>query len=313
MLGERILITGGAGFLGSHLCDRLVQEGAEVICLDSFVTGSVGNVAQLIGHPGFELVEHNITRPYEVDRPVSAVLHLASLASPPAYLRHPIHSLKVGGLGTLHALGIARRHGSRFLLTSTSEVYGDPEVSPQAESYRGNVSCTGPRSVYDEAKRYSEALAMAYHRAHGVAVRIARIFNTYGPRLSADDGRVISNFASQAIAGEPLTVYGDGSQTRSFCYVDDLVEGLVRLLRSDEVGPVNLGNPDERPVLDVARLIIGMTGSSSPIVFRPLPDDDPKQRCPDITLARRALGWEPVIDLEGGLSRTLDWFRRLPG
>jgi dTDP-glucose 4,6-dehydratase len=308
-MSERILITGGAGFLGSHLCDRFVAEGARVWCLDNYLTGAPSNVAHLVEEPAFTLVEHDITKPFVPDFPPTAVLHFASPASPPAYLANPIHTLKVGGLGTLHALGIAKDFGSAFLLASTSEVYGDPEVRPQPESYRGNVSITGPRGVYDEGKRYAEALTMAYRRVHGVETGIVRIFNTYGPRLAPGDGRAVPNFISQALAGEPLTVYGDGSQTRSFCYVDDLIDGIVALLRSGEPGPVNIGNPDERSILDLAELVLAATGARSEIVFEPLPEDDPRVRCPDITRARELLGWSPSVPLEQGLERTVEWLR----
>jgi dTDP-glucose 4,6-dehydratase len=308
-MSERVLITGGAGFLGSHLCDRFLNQGADVWCLDNYLTGSFANVAHLVEHPRFRLVEHDITTPYYPDAVPTAVLHLASPASPPAYLANPIHTLKVGGLGTLHALGIAKACGSVFLLASTSEVYGDPEVRPQPESYRGNVSTTGPRGVYDEGKRYAEALTMAYHRGHGVDTRILRIFNTYGPRLSPGDGRAVPNFISQALAGEPLTVYGDGSQTRSFCYVDDLVDGILALLGSGATKPINVGNPDERSILELAELVLEVTGSDSEILFEPLPVDDPRVRCPDITRARRLLGWAPKVGLEEGLARTVEWFR----
>jgi dTDP-glucose 4,6-dehydratase len=308
-MSERILITGGAGFLGSHLCDRFVGEGARVWCLDNFLTGTAANVAHLVDEPGFTLVEHDITKPFVPEFSPTAVLHFASPASPPAYLANPIHTLKVGGLGTLHALGIAKDFGASFLLASTSEVYGDPEVRPQPESYRGNVSITGPRGVYDEGKRYAEALTMAYRRVHGVETGIVRIFNTYGPRLAPGDGRAVPNFISQALAGEPLTVYGDGSQTRSFCYVDDLIDGIVALLRSGEPKPVNIGNPDERSILDLAELVLAASGSRSEIVFEPLPEDDPRVRCPDITRARELLGWSPSVPLEQGLSRTVEWFR----
>ena len=306
---QRVLITGGAGFLGSHLCELFLGRGDHVTCLDNFLTGSKDNVAHLEGHPSFELVEHDITKPYFPDESPTLVLHFASPASPPQYLANPIHTLKVGGLGALHTLGIAKESGARYVLASTSEIYGDPEVSPQPESYWGNVSTTGPRGVYDEAKRYSEALTMAYHRAHGVDTRIIRIFNTYGPRLAPADGRAIPNFISQALKGEPLTIYGDGSQTRSFCYVDDLVAGIDVLIDRGGANPVNLGNPDERTILDLARLIIEMTRSSSTVEFRPLPEDDPKVRRPDIARARELLGWEPKIPLEEGLERTLEWFR----
>ena len=306
----RYLVTGGAGFLGSHVCERLLDEGAtEVVCLDNFITGDRSKIAHLAGRDGFEAVEFDITRPYFPEHALDVVLHLASPASPPAYLANPIHTLKVGGLGTLHALGVAKAAGARFLLSSTSEVYGDPEVRPQPETYHGNVSITGPRGVYDEGKRYAEALTMAYHRSHGVETRIARIFNTYGPRLSPGDGRAVPNFIVQALEGSPITVYGDGSQTRSFCYVDDLVDGLLALLRSDEAEPVNLGNPDERSILDLAQLIVEFTGSTSEIVFEPLPTHDPKVRCPDITRARSILGWEPKVSLDEGLRKTIEWFR----
>jgi dTDP-glucose 4,6-dehydratase len=308
-MAERILVTGGAGFLGSHVCERFLNEGAEVVCLDNLITGSAGNVGHLTERSGFSLVEHDMTRPYFPDPKPTAVLHLASPASPPAYLANPIHTLKVGSLGTMHALGMAREAEATFLLASTSEVYGDPEVRPQPESYRGNVSTTGPRGVYDEAKRFAEAMTMAYHRAHGVDTRIVRIFNTYGPRLAPGDGRAVPNFISQALDDRPLTVYGDGSQTRSFCYVDDLVDGIVALLRSGEHEPVNIGNPDERSILDLAEAVISLTGASSEIVFEPLPEDDPKIRCPDIARARALLGWAPRVSLEEGLERTVAWFR----
>jgi dTDP-glucose 4,6-dehydratase len=306
---ERILVTGGAGFLGSHLCERFLGEGAEVICVDNYLTGRHSNVAHLEEVSGFSLVEHDITDPYWPEKRPSAVLHFASPASPPAYLANPIHTLKVGGLGTLHALGIAKDSGASFLLASTSEVYGDPEVRPQPESYRGNVSTTGPRGVYDEAKRYAEALTMGYRREHGVDTRIVRIFNTFGPRLAPADGRAVPNFISQALAGEPLTVFGDGSQTRSFCYVDDLIDGIIALLRSGEPKPVNIGNPDERSILDLAKAVLVATGSDSEIVYESLPADDPKVRCPDITRARELLGWSPKVTLEEGLERTVEWFR----
>ncbi|CAN5507414.1 SDR family oxidoreductase [soil metagenome] len=312
-MSERVLITGGAGFLGSHLCERFLDQGAEVVCLDNYLTGSPSNVAHLVGAPGFTLVEHDVTKPYWPESPPTAVLHFASPASPPAYLANPIHTLKVGGLGTLHALGIAKDSRASFLLASTSEIYGDPEVRPQPESYRGNVSTTGPRGVYDEGKRYAEALTMAYRRGHGVDTRILRIFNTYGPRLAPADGRAVPNFISQALAGEPLTVYGDGSQTRSFCYVDDLIDGILALLASGEPEPVNLGNPDERSILDLANAVLESTGSESEIVFEALPEDDPKVRCPDITRAREILGWSPKVPLEEGLERTVEWFRTNAG
>ncbi len=281
------------------------------MCIDNFLTGSRDNVAHLSDREGFELIEHNIIQPFFPDRDVDLVAHFASPASPPQYLANPIHTLKVGGLGTLHALGIAKDRGARFVLASTSEVYGDPEVNPQPESYRGSVSTVGPRGVYDEAKRYAEALTMAYHREHGVDTRIARIFNTYGPRLAPGDGRAIPNFIAQALAGEPLTVYGDGSQTRSFCYVDDMVAGLAALIENGDADPTNIGNPDEQTVLELAKLVVELAESSSPIEHRPLPEDDPKVRRPDITRAQQLLGWSPTIDLRTGLQRTIDWFRTL--
>ncbi|HEX3947886.1 MAG TPA: UDP-glucuronic acid decarboxylase family protein [Acidimicrobiales bacterium] len=309
---SRVLVAGGAGFLGSHLCDRLVGRGDEVVCVDDLSTGRLANVEQLAGHPSFTFVRADVSQEVPVDDPVDAVCHLASPASPPAYLERPLETLAVGSEGTRRLLAVAERDGARFLLASTSEVYGDPTVHPQVEQYRGNVDPVGPRSVYDEAKRFAEALTMATHRAHGVDVGIARIFNTYGPRLAPGDGRVVSNFVVQALAAEPLTVYGDGAQTRSLCYVDDQVAGLLALLDSGETGPVNIGNPDERTVLDLAHQVLGATGSPSPIAFRPLPTDDPTRRCPDIGLARRSLGWEPRIDLADGLARTVDYFAGLP-
>jgi dTDP-glucose 4,6-dehydratase len=305
----RVVVTGGAGFLGSHLCERLLERGDEVVCLDNLVTGSMDNVAHLFGRPGFTFVRHDVSTYVHVSGPVDAVLHFASPASPRDYLELPIQTLKVGSLGTHHCLGLAREKGARFLLASTSEVYGDPEMHPQREDYRGSVNPVGPRGVYDEAKRFAEAMTMAYHRAHGVDVRIARIFNTYGARMRPMDGRVVSNFLVQALEGRPLTVYGDGSQTRSFCYVDDQVTGLLALLDSSYVGPVNIGNPDECTMLELARLVLEVTGSDSPIVHRPLPVDDPARRKPDITLARAVLGWEPTVPLAEGLARTVDWFR----
>jgi dTDP-glucose 4,6-dehydratase len=308
-VADRVLITGGAGFIGSYLCEHFLERGYEVIALDNFLTGSRDNVAHLADDPSFDLVEHDITTPYFPEQPPNLVLHFASPASPPQYLANPIHTLKVGGLGALHALGIAKAAGARFLLASTSEIYGDPTISPQPESYWGNVSTVGPRGVYDEAKRYSEALTMAYHRAHNVDTRIVRIFNTYGPRLAPGDGRAIPNFISQALAGEPLTIYGDGSQTRSFCYVDDLIAGISALVERGGPEPVNLGNPDERTIGQLAELVIAATGSSSTIEHQPLPVDDPKVRCPDITKARELLGWEPKVGLDEGLIRTVEWFR----
>ncbi|HET9732586.1 MAG TPA: UDP-glucuronic acid decarboxylase family protein [Acidimicrobiales bacterium] len=309
----RVVVTGGAGFIGSHLCERLVDRGDEVVCLDNLVTGNLDNVDHLFGRDGFVFVRHDVSNYVHVPGPVDAVLHLASPASPVDYMELPIQTLKVGSLGTHNCLGMAMEKGARFLLASTSEVYGDPAVHPQTESYWGNVNPIGPRGVYDEAKRFAEAMTMAYHRSHGVDVRIVRIFNTYGPRMRPSDGRVVSNLLVQALTGEPLTVYGDGSQTRSFCYVDDEVAGILALLDSDEVGPVNIGNPDEFTVAELARRVIEVTGSSSEIVFRPLPVEDPTRRRPDIGLARRALGWEPQVELSEGLARTAEWFRSALG
>ena len=307
---NRVVVAGGAGFLGSHLCDRLVARGDSVVCLDDFSTGSKENVAHLLGHDGFRLVVTDVSEDVPLDdaEPVDAVCNLASPASPPAYLARPLATLATGSEGTRRLLELARDHGARFLMASTSEIYGDPEVHPQVESYRGNVDPIGPRSVYDEAKRFAESLTMAMHRTHHVNVGIARIFNTYGPRLSPGDGRVVSNFIVQALRGEPLTVYGDGTQTRSFCYVDDEVDGLVALLDSTLVGPVNIGNPDERSMLELAHLVLEITGSSSAVTYLPLPTDDPTRRCPDIALARRELRWEPRVDLPDGVERTVSYF-----
>jgi len=307
---SRVVVAGGAGFLGSHLCDRLIARGDIVVCLDDLSTGTRENVAHLQSHDRFSLVVTDVSEKVELEdaSTVDAVCNLASPASPPAYLARPFDTLAAGSEGTRRLLELAREHGSRFLMASTSEVYGDPEVHPQVESYRGNVDPTGPRSVYDEAKRFAEALTMAMHRNHGVDVGIARIFNTYGPRLSPGDGRVVSNFIVQALRGEPLTVYGDGSQTRSLCFVDDEITGLLALLDSSLVGPVNIGNPDERSMLDLAHFVLEVTGSPSDIVFEPLPTDDPTRRCPDITLARRELGWEPRIGLREGIERTIEYF-----
>jgi nucleoside-diphosphate-sugar epimerase len=307
----RAVVTGGAGFLGSHLCDLLRAREWEVVAVDNFLTGHRDNVAHLADDAGFTLVEHDVIAGIPVDGPVDAVLHLASPASPPEYLAHPIATLEAGSIGTRHALDLARLNDARFLLASTSEIYGDPLVHPQRESYFGNVNSVGPRSVYDEAKRYAEAITMAYHREFGVDTKIVRIFNTFGPRLSPADGRVVSNFLAQAMRGEPLTVYGDGKQTRSFCFVSDEVEGLRALLESDHVGPMNIGNPSEFTMLELAELVLDVTASASDLVFEPLPTDDPKQRRPDIALAERVLGWHPRVDLREGLARTYDWYRRL--
>jgi dTDP-glucose 4,6-dehydratase len=304
----RVVITGGAGFLGSHLCRRLLLDGYQVVCLDNLLTGRADNIEELLGE-GVRLIKVDVTEYIHVPGPVDAVLHFASPASPIDYLRLPIQTLKVGALGTHRALGLAKDKGARFVLASTSEVYGDPQVHPQPESYWGHVNPIGPRGVYDEAKRYAEALTMAYHRSHGVQVSIVRIFNTYGPRMRLDDGRAFAAFASQALSGRSVTVHGDGSQTRSLCYVDDLVEGVVRLTASGFPGPVNLGNPEEVSMLELAQALIKAAQSDSDIVFLPRPEDDPQVRRPDITLARRELGWEPTVPLSEGIERTLPWFR----
>jgi dTDP-glucose 4,6-dehydratase len=309
----RTLVTGGSGFLGSHLCDRLVKEGHEVICIDNLCTGSVNNIAHLMGNPRFHFIKHDVTDYIFVKEPLDNVVHFASPASPVDYLEMPIQTLKVGSLGTHKALGLAKEKKARFLLASTSEVYGDPLVHPQPEDYCGNVSPIGPRGVYDEAKRFAEAMTMAYHRYHGVKTRIVRIFNTYGPRMRMHDGRVVPAFICQALKGEPLTVFGAGQQTRSFCYVSDLISGIYRLLMSDETDPVNIGNPAEMTVLEFAKTIIRLVGSASTIIYKPLPQDDPQVRQPDITRARRLLGWEPQVSLEEGLSRTIAYFRELLG
>src|SRR5881296_3139076 len=306
----RVLITGGAGFLGSHLCQRLIGMGHEVVCVDNLMTGSMDNVAHLLGHARFAFVKYNVCDYLHVAGPLDAVMHFASPASPQDYLEMPIATLKVGALGTHKALGLAKAKGARFLLASTSEVYGDPLVHPQREDYWGNVNPVGPRGVYDEAKRFAEAITMAYHRYHGVDTRIARIFNCFGPRMRINDGRAIPAFITQALGGTPVTVFGDGSQTRSFCYVSDLVEGLWRLMRAPVTDPVNLGNPQEMTLLELAKRILRLTGARSEIVFRPLPTDDPKVRQPEIGRARALLGWEPHVDVDEGLRLTIDWFRR---
>jgi len=310
----RILITGGAGFIGSHLCDRFLAEGHDVIAMDNLSTGNVDNIAHLAGNGRFQFVKHNVTNYIYVAGPLDAVLHLASLPSPVDYLNLPIQTLKVGALGTHNTLGLAKEKGARYLLASTSEVYGDPLVHPQPEDYWGNVNPVGPRGVYDESKRFAEALTTAYHRYHGVDTRIVRIFNTYGPRMRMDDGRVVPNFICQALRGEPLTVYDTGDRTRSFCYVDDMVEGIVRLLHSNETTPVNVGNPGtEMSMLDLAHLIVQLTNSNSKIVFVSPQDertkDDPKTRQPDIGKAQRVLGWEPKVPLQVGLQKTIEYFR----
>ncbi len=309
----RVLVTGGAGFLGSHMCEFLLEKGHEVICLDNFITGSKRNVEHLTGRKGFTLMNRNVYEHIAVEGDLDAVMHLASPASPVDYQKIPIQTLKAGSMGTLNCLGLALAKKARFLLASTSEVYGDPLVHPQPETYWGNVNPVGVRGCYDEAKRYAEALTMAYHRIHSVDTKIARIFNTYGPRMRKDDGRVVPAFITQALNNEPLTVFGDGTQTRSFCYVSDLIEGLYRLLLSDVNEPVNLGNPQEYTILEFAKKVLEVTGSKSEISFKPLPEDDPKVRQPDISLAKKLLGWEPKVSLEEGLKRTVEWFKKTTG
>jgi dTDP-glucose 4,6-dehydratase len=304
----RILVTGGAGFLGSHLCERLLGEGHHVIAMDNLITGTTDNIAHLVGNPHFTFIKHDVTNYIYIKGDLDAILHFASPASPVDYLELPIQTLKVGSLGTHNALGLAMAKGARFLLASTSEVYGDPRVHPQPETYWGHVNPIGPRGVYDEAKRFAEAMTMAYHRSHGVQTRIVRIFNTYGPRMRINDGRVVPNFIKQALNGEPLTVYGQGGQTRSFCYVSDLVDGIYRLLLSDEVEPVNIGNPAEMTILDFAQVINAITGNAGGIKYEPLPVDDPQQRRPDITKARTILNWEPQVSLNQGMEKTIPWF-----
>ena len=310
-MAGRILITGVAGFLGSHLADRFLADGYEVVGVDNLLTGSRGNLAHLGREPRFDLIEHDISTPLFMESRVDGVLHFASPASPVDYTALPIETLKVGGFGTHNTLGLARHHRARYLLASTSEVYGDPRVHPQPEDYWGNVNPIGPRSVYDEAKRYAEAMTMAYHRAHALDTRIVRIFNTYGSRMRPQDGRVVSNFIVQGLWGEAMTIYGAGSQTRSFCHVDDQVEGIIRLFRSRRVDPINVGNPDECTILELATLVMEETGSSVPPVFQPLPPDDPVVRRPDISAARRELGWAPTIGLREGVRRTIPYFREL--
>ena len=307
----RVVVTGGAGFLGSHLCDRLIGRGDEVVCIDNLITGSEANVAHLHDDPAFDLITTDVSTYLDVPGAVDVVMHFASPASPIDYLEMPIQTLKVGSLGTHNSLGLALAKGATFFLASTSEVYGDPSVHPQHESYWGNVNPVGPRGVYDEAKRFAEAITMAYHRYHGVDTRIVRIFNTYGPRMRADDGRVVSNFIVQALRGEPLTIYGDGTQTRSFCYVDDEIRGLVALLDSGENDPVNIGNPSEFTVAELAGIVLEVTESDSEVEYHPLPVDDPTQRRPDITRAREILGWEPEVELREGVARTAAYFREI--
>ena len=305
-----ILIAGGAGFLGSHLCGLFLNKNFRVICLDNFITGSHDNIKDFQSADGFSLIEHNISQPIDISEKLDYIMNFASPASPIDYLKYPIETLKVGALGTHNILGIAKKHKARVLLASTSEVYGDPLVHPQPETYWGNVNPTGPRGVYDEAKRFAEALTLAYHRTHNIEVRIARIFNTYGPKMRLSDGRAIPNFIRQALSNDPITIYGDGSQTRSFCYVTDEVDGLAALLLSDYSGPVNIGNPDEYSVHDLATIIKELTGSKSEIIFEDLPADDPKIRKPDITLAKEELGWTPQTKLEDGLKETIKYFKR---
>ena len=305
----RVLVTGGAGFVGSHLCDALLAENHQVVCVDNLLTGSLRNIAHLKNEPRFEFVQQDVNQPYDVG-PVDYVFHFASPASPVDYMEHGIETLKVGSLGSFHSLDLAKKYGAKYMLASTSECYGDPLEHPQKETYWGNVNTIGPRSVYDESKRFAEAATMAYRRYHKVDTRILRIFNTYGPRLQLNDGRVISNFMKQALRGEPLTVYGDGKQTRSFCYVSDEVEGILRLSRSEIHDPVNIGNPVEFTILECAHRVLKVTGSRSPITYQPLPQDDPKQRRPDISKARELLGWEPKIDLEAGLKLSMEYFQQ---
>lgn len=304
----RILVTGGAGFLGSHLCDRLLAEGHYVIAMDNLLTGNTDNIAHLAGNKRFSFIEHDVTNYIYIKDQIDAILHFASPASPVDYLELPIQTLKVGSLGTHNALGLALAKGARLLLASTSEVYGDPQVHPQTEDYWGHVNPIGPRGVYDEAKRFAEAMVMAYHRSHGVDTRIVRIFNTYGPRMRLNDGRVVPNFIGQALRGEPLTVYGDGSQTRSFCFASDLIEGIYRLLMSNETAPVNIGNPTETTILEFAQKINELTGNKAGIESKPLPTDDPKQRQPNIGKAQRLLGWQPKVALDQGMTETIAWF-----
>jgi nucleoside-diphosphate-sugar epimerase len=309
----RIVVTGGAGFLGSHLCERLLARGDEVLAVDSLVTGRRGNIEHLVGADGFTLLQTDISQPWDVDGPVDGVMNFASPASPLDYARLPMETLLTGTVGTLHSLEIARRKRARFLQASTSEVYGDPQVHPQTEDYRGNVNPIGPRAIYDEAKRVSETFTMTFHREHNLDVRIVRIFNTYGPRMRRSDGRAVPTFLTQALAGDPLTVFGDGSQTRSLCYVDDLIEGVIRLWDSDYTLPINIGNPDELTVLQLAERVLSVTGSKSGIAFRPLPEDDPLRRRPDISRSRAVLDWQPTVDLRAGLTATAAWWREASG
>ena len=304
----RILLTGGAGFIGSNLSDLLIKEGHSIICMDNLITGKKDNIRHLLENPNFEFIEHDVTKYIDIDGKIDYVLHFASPASPVDYLKYPIKTLKVGSLGTHNALGVAKEHKAKFFLAATSEVYGDPLVNPQPETYWGNVNCVGPRGVYDEAKRFAEAITLAYHRSHGVDTKIIRIFNTYGPKMRDHDGRAIPNFIDQALKNEPLTVYGDGLQTRSFCYVTDLIAGIYKLMLSDLNKPVNIGNPNEMSLLSLAKKIIELTNSKSTIEYKPLPTDDPKVRRPDITKAKARLDWQSVVSLDDGLKKTIDWF-----
>jgi len=304
----RILLTGGAGFIGSHLCNLLISKGHSIICMDNLITGKKENISHLLDNPNFKFIEHDVTKYIDVKEHIDYVLHFASPASPVDYLKYPIKTLKVGSLGTHNALGVAKEHNAKFLLASTSEVYGDPLVNPQPETYWGNVNPIGPRGVYDEAKRFAEAITLAYHRSHGIDTKIVRIFNTYGPYMRDHDGRAIPNFIDQALKGEPVTVYGDGSQTRSFCYVSDLIDGIYKLMNSDLNEPVNIGNPNEMTLLELAKKIIQLTGSKSNIEYKPLPINDPKVRRPDIAKAKAKLDWQPVVALDDGLKNTINWF-----
>jgi dTDP-glucose 4,6-dehydratase len=307
----RVLITGGAGFIGSYLCEYFLNHYHEVICVDNFITGTERNIKSLLSNPNFTLIRHDIAEPFFIEKKVDLILHFASPASPKDYLNYPIETLKTGAFGTYYLLELARQHNASFLLASTSEVYGDPEVHPQTETYWGHVNPTGPRAVYDESKRFAEAMTITYYRRYNLDVKIARIFNTYGPRMRADDGRIIPNLICQALRNEPLTIYGDGKQTRSFCYITDLVDGIIKLLSASIPGPVNLGNPDEFNMLELAKLILDYTKARSPITFHPLPQDDPKRRRPDITLARKYLDWSPKVSLKEGLQPTIEWFRSI--
>jgi dTDP-glucose 4,6-dehydratase len=308
-MAKTALITGGAGFLGSYLCDRFLKEGHKVICMDNLITGNLANISHLENNPNFRFIKHNVSEYIDLKDDIDIILHFASPASPIDYLMHPIPTLKVGSLGTHNALGVAKAKKAKFLLASTSEIYGDPKINPQLESYYGNVNCVGPRGVYDEAKRFAEAMTMAYHKVHSLDTKIVRIFNTYGPRMRRNDGRVIPNFITQALKNEHITVYGRGSQTRSLCFVTDLIEGVYLLSQSDIHDPVNIGNPSELKIIDLAKLIIKFTNSKSRIIYNPLPLDDPKRRQPDITRAKKLLNWSPKIDLEKGLKETIEWFR----